>query len=376
MSKFLNIILASLLFVVLPLANWPGLPDSFEFPKAIFFNFLFIITIGLKLIGMLPRQRPIVNTAVTHIIISLMVLFQFVSWQVSGGSSAGFWGQYYRYQGLLFYIEISVIFYLISTPFIYLKKIISFSALLNCALIFGQYILYIFNVPVYHFDGRMTAFFGNPNFAAAFLAFAYPFTTRPGRASNVFLFLLFFCSIFLTGSRSGLIALVSVPIVLYPSQRISLRRLPLLFAPLLFLFLLPSRPVSHFDNRLLIWQKSIVAIVQKPLLGWGPENFDLAFTSVLTPSDFDFKNVRVDRAHNLILDTAVNFGLLGLYLLLVIIYLTMSRLYRLRHLSSYAICLSSLIAFLIYSQLNVISLTSFLFFYVLINLSTTPPPMQ
>lgn len=41
------------------------------------------------------------------------------------------------------------------------------------------------------------------------------------------------------------------------------------------------------------------------------EQFEKAFVSVLAPSDFNLKNIRVDKAHNELLEIGVAEGVLG-----------------------------------------------------------------
>lgn len=64
-----------------------------------------------------------------------------------------------------------------------------------------------------------------------------------------------------------------------------------------------------FQTRLLLWEKSIEAFKERPLLGWGPENFSIAFEKY-----FDDPNERAwfDRAHNIFFDYLVFSGIVGL----------------------------------------------------------------
>jgi len=67
--------------------------------------------------------------------------------------------------------------------------------------------------------------------------------------------------------------------------------------------------------RLLIWKNIIPAIWQKPLLGYGPENFELVFYKYFNPKLFLVEyggEVWFDRAHNIIIDTLISTGILGL----------------------------------------------------------------
>ena len=68
------------------------------------------------------------------------------------------------------------------------------------------------------------------------------------------------------------------------------------------------------ENRLMAWKASGQAILDRPLLGWGPENFRYAFErhfpSVIYRSLTE--PTWVDRAHNFVMDIGVTTGLSGL----------------------------------------------------------------
>jgi len=69
-------------------------------------------------------------------------------------------------------------------------------------------------------------------------------------------------------------------------------------------------------DRALVWSVGIRAWKEKPYLGWGPENFNIAFTKYFDPRLFIREeygsDVWFDRAHNIIVDTLVSVGLIGL----------------------------------------------------------------
>jgi len=81
--------------------------------------------------------------------------------------------------------------------------------------------------------------------------------------------------------------------------------------------------------RPLIWENVLPAIGERPLLGWGPENFEFAFWT-----HFDSRlyfeeygsEVWFDRAHNMTIDTLVEVGVLGL-LLTLLLYIFLTRVF-------------------------------------------------
>lgn len=101
----------------------------------------------------------------------------------------------------------------------------------------------------------------------------------------------------------------------------------LFFGGLLVIILstLPGNPVYQamkdrfgegtIHGRTVIWDIAWKGFLERPLLGWGPDNFDLAFTKYYNPclgTDKCAGAIWYDRAHSIIFDTLVMTGLLGL----------------------------------------------------------------
>lgn len=70
--------------------------------------------------------------------------------------------------------------------------------------------------------------------------------------------------------------------------------------------------------RIIVWETGWEAIKERPMLGWGPENFRMAFEQHFDNRlylDENLGEVWFDRAHNIFIDTLVSVGLLGMTLL-------------------------------------------------------------
>lgn len=63
------------------------------------------------------------------------------------------------------------------------------------------------------------------------------------------------------------------------------------------------------DTRQAIWSAAVEGIAERPLVGWGPENFDLVFGRYVSTDRIDLPVH--DRAHNQLLELATTQGLLG-----------------------------------------------------------------
>ena len=87
--------------------------------------------------------------------------------------------------------------------------------------------------------------------------------------------------------------------------------------------------------RIIVWDASIEAFRDRPLLGWGPENFRLAFDRHFDNRLYLNENmgeIWFDRAHNFFVDSLVSVGLLGTLLYgLVALYMSVVAVSAVRH---------------------------------------------
>ena len=76
------------------------------------------------------------------------------------------------------------------------------------------------------------------------------------------------------------------------------------------------------QGRYFVWPMAIKGFQERPLLGWGQDNFNYVFNQYYDPQMFNLEPW-FDRAHNIFLDWAVSGGLLGLlsYLALYVAFL-------------------------------------------------------
>ncbi|MBI2022983.1 O-antigen ligase family protein [Candidatus Giovannonibacteria bacterium] len=64
-------------------------------------------------------------------------------------------------------------------------------------------------------------------------------------------------------------------------------------------------------SRLTIWKMSIEGFKENPILGWGPENYNLVFNKYYKPQLWN-QEPWFDRSHNVIFDWLISGGILGL----------------------------------------------------------------
>ncbi len=134
--------------------------------------------------------------------------------------------------------------------------------------------------------------------------------------------------------------------------------------------------ITESGNRITDWKASIQGIAEKPLLGWGPENFNVVYQKYLDPIVFDpghGNEVWALHPHNNTLEVAVNGGIVGLLLYLAIfggLFVGIVSLYKKQVFDKATVSLLAgmLIAFMLQQQMIYESIVSYtmLFFIVAI----------
>ena len=84
-------------------------------------------------------------------------------------------------------------------------------------------------------------------------------------------------------------------------------------------------------GRLVVWETAWKGFLERPLLGWGPENFNLVFARYYNPclgSPECSGETWFDRAHNIVMDTLVETGVIGLVSYLAIFAAAIYLLWR------------------------------------------------
>ena len=73
------------------------------------------------------------------------------------------------------------------------------------------------------------------------------------------------------------------------------------------------------NTRFLAWRAGLHAFYERPVVGWGNENFKFAFDKYYEPDllEFGYSETHFDRAHNIVVERMVNFGALGVFAYLV-----------------------------------------------------------
>jgi len=200
--------------------------------------------------------------------------------------------------------------------------------------------------------GSAPSFLGNSTFLAIYIFFNAIWTLniflqkKSVKQKTLYgvLFLLFILTIFLTGSRATYLAIIASLLFFfffYPFKIKALKILKISAVSLLAFAVIvvaifnlfpnlgeKNKLFSRLENRLSIeriaedlfgtrfavWDITLKAIKEKPLFGWGPENFYIGFEKYYEPTAGGLQRLWWDRPHNIFLDIIVNNGILSLIL--------------------------------------------------------------
>ncbi len=222
-----------------------------------------------------------------------------------------------------------------------------------------------FNTIFVTFIGGPPSTLGNSTFLAIYLLLLFfrviffiikkPFTLgfnqeNAIKIAGLFVLLLFSWVILITGSRAGYLGLLigaTYFIFFYPKKLLILKitagvLLLMAFFLVYFANTHPVTPTFVAQNKILNavyprlnvklflndarfsgWRIGFKAFKEKPLLGWGPENFSIGFDKNYDPSLPYVSSIVSDwwdRGHNILIDIGVQTGILGItaYLALLI----------------------------------------------------------
>lgn len=209
------------------------------------------------------------------------------------------------------------------------------------------------SVRVFFGEGhRFSAWFGNPNFLASYLAVAVPFSfgqlfrgSKIERVISGALILLCVYGVALTGSRGGLLGVIAglgLVVVVWGGLvvRHEMRRvrilIPLaigvLIAGLLVMrVLIPASTISRLVSpevwltentpRLLTWQIAWEGFKERPILGWGTGQFRTVFDRYYKSEllKYSLYETVSDKAHNLFLEQLATTGVIGFISFIVLV---------------------------------------------------------
>jgi O-antigen ligase len=134
--------------------------------------------------------------------------------------------------------------------------------------------------------------------------------------------------------------------------------------------------VAQSGNRIIDWQEGMQGVKEKPLLGWGPENYHVIFQKFLNPAVFDPEHgneVWALHPHNSTIEVLTNGGILGLLFYVVMLIslfagITAARKKGAIDNKTFALLVGMLIAFILQQQMIYDSVVSYTMFFAIIGI--------
>jgi O-antigen ligase len=250
-----------------------------------------------------------------------------------------------------------------------------------------------FLIPLIFGNGSLTTIAGNVTFLAAYLIFHFFFAaflvtqTKNKWSKGILLIAMAInASVVVScGVRGAFIGLCAgiLYIIVYYAIRSKRIRIPLIILIVIMIasyvalflnrdnvILKNNRIINRVTNfslqdtttrsRLEMWRIAIDGIKERPILGWGMENYSLAFNKYYTPA---FNQINVgesweDRTHNVIFETLINTGFIGLISYILLIAASLSVIYK------HPLLTAALVAYVAQSAFGVETLNSYLPFFI------------
>lgn len=344
-------------FIVFPWTIYPYL-----YAKALYINILvaMILPFYVVLLVVRPDLKPKKN------FLTLAVIGFFLILMVSGIFSAdprrAFWGTQERSAGIFFLLHYLVLFLIASSVFRdkpSWRKLLTFSLFISI-LVVGSTWWDIAMEKIWKpaAGTRTGGTLSNPIFYAAYLLFHIPlslwliFENRKKFFKVLFLliFAILSISLFYTLTRGALLAYLGMfflALILLIFFRRKYQKLALgtilsvvLFLVLIFTFktnpLVAKNPIlgrlasiSPKEvtalTRLEAWKIAWLGFKEKPVLGWGPENYYVIFNKFYNPEllRFSYYETWSDRPHNIVFEILSTSGIIGLLVYLFIYLLVL-----------------------------------------------------
>ncbi|MBI4994413.1 O-antigen ligase family protein [Candidatus Peregrinibacteria bacterium] len=250
----------------------------------------------------------------------------------------------------------------------WIRNLVVFSLIVSVLVAF-RYILFYIGIPLNYF----TFSFGNPGFFANYIVLHIPLAvwilaTSKGRESRIalsLLILLYSAIIIHTGNRAAFLAWLPCTILLtcyfafqFASQK---KRLSTFLLSITFILIFGfgtligirdtsfvknsgflqkittwSLDDSTINNRLIMWNMAWKGILEKPIFGWGRDNFQTVFDKYYDPRFFVFETQEQwnDKAHNILLDELIAGGLINIIIEIAFILLIFGMLLKFATLNS------------------------------------------
>lgn len=346
------------------------------------------------------KYRPNFNKVLIVFTVFLIVLVLASLFGVD--FSRSFWSKYERMTGLLIWLHLFGLFLAISSS---LKKLSEWKNILTVSVVISIFLSLVSilgeaGIAIYKRGGSSL---GNTSFLGTYLLFhvffaIYLFFTEKNKWFKIFVLtaaVLGFLGIYFAGARAatlgaaGGLVLIGLLYCSFKPKRKSIRitgRVALIVCSLIVLvsivlLFIPGTFVSDkfveitTASRAVNWSMAWKGFAERPMLGWGPENYTVLFPKFFNPCLFVPSKcggeIWFDRTHNVVLDKLATTGIFGLLsyvgLFLVMGYVLFKKYYKDKTINFwlFAVFLSLLVGYFV-QNLTVFDMPATLMLFVLV----------
>lgn len=343
------ILISSIFALATPLVFSTRIFYPFVGPKGIYFilfsqiAFFSWLLLAVHDRNFLPRKNIVVWGVSLYVLSIFIISFFGVNFYNS------FWSTYERMTGLL--IHLHLLGFFIATSSVLKKtdwRILLFSngifaSIVSIVSLYDRFI----GIDIIDFvrgsTTGNTSFLGTYLLLSVFLAFYLLF--KDNRYLSGIIFSIISLGIILNpGGRAAFVSFISGIILffllwLFFEKKGFLRIISAILISIgiilslfgLYIVLTPSGQITEeilsyynlgsIGGRTIVWEISKEAFLEKPLLGWGAENFQFGFIGYYNPClgiPECGNDTYYDRAHNFIYDNIVSFGIVGLFFYIIL----------------------------------------------------------
>ncbi len=273
--------------------------------------------------------------------ISIFILVATLATIFGVNPARSFWSNYERMEGLVTYLHLFAYFLVLTSVFQKKDWKIFFNLFVVAGLLENIYALFQ-KLGYLTSDWRVYGTIGNPTYLAAYLVFILAFCIllwldAKGKLAKYYYGLVglwTLITIYLTASRGPTLAILIGAFAAAGLYFIFTRKKVILVV-LLALLAIPgglwafrgssfikntpafSRLTSYsfkdrtITSRFTIWGMGWEGFKERPVLGWGPDNYGIVFAKYFQPEIWN-QEPWFDRSHNIVFDWLINAGILGL----------------------------------------------------------------
>jgi len=306
---------------------------------------IFVLWATLALID--KKYRPTISPVFYAVTITTVILI--LSTIFGENPYRSFWSNYERMEGLVGHLHLFAYFLIVISMF---KREVDWKRYLNALLTYSFLIasygyLQKFGILETHQSGtRLDATLGNSAYMGAFMIFSLFLalmmflSNRGSRIKYIYAFLFIFDLpiLYYTETRGSILGFLGGAFIfgfllailskekIYRRAAFGVLGLLIILVGLFFVFKesafvqesLPLRRLASIsltettvESRFTIWGMAFEGLKERPVLGWGLENFNLVFNEYFKPILWK-QEPWFDRAHNVFLDWMTSGGVFGL----------------------------------------------------------------